>query len=109
MNSQPTQSDLAHNQSISSSSVEEENTPLTEDTSEEEKTSIRIEIPEPDADNITVLTHKLPNKPILPWNHYDSPWEGSETEAETQDLSEDKPTENTALTEQSSDEMNNQD
>jgi len=39
---------------------------------------IRIELPEPDTDNITVLSHKLPNKPILPWNHYDSPWEGSE-------------------------------
>ncbi len=34
-----------------------------------------LEIPEPDAENITVFTHNLPNKPILPWNHYDSPWE----------------------------------
>ena len=46
----------------------------------------RVTLPEPDPDNITVLTNKLPNKPILPWNHYDSPWkeeeEGEETEAE---------------------------
>ncbi|WP_448560884.1 hypothetical protein [Trichothermofontia sp.] len=31
-------------------------------------------LPEPDKDNITVLTSKLPNEPILPWNRYDSPW-----------------------------------
>lgn len=47
----------------------------------------RVTLPEPDPDNITVLTNKLPNKPILPWNHYDSPWkeeeEGEETETET--------------------------
>ncbi len=42
-----------------------------------------IELPEPDADNITVLTHKLPNKPILPWNRYDSPWEESPKEETT--------------------------
>ena len=46
----------------------------------------RVTLPEPDPDNITVLTNKLPNKPILPWNHYDSPWkeeeEGEETEVE---------------------------
>ncbi|MEO0536401.1 MAG: hypothetical protein AAF215_21310 [Cyanobacteria bacterium P01_A01_bin.123] len=33
-----------------------------------------IRLPEPDADNITVLTENLPNQPILPWHHYDSPW-----------------------------------
>ncbi len=37
-----------------------------------------IQLPEPDPDNITVLTGKLPNKPILPWNRYDSPWEEEE-------------------------------
>ena len=37
-----------------------------------------IQLPDPDPDNITVLTGKLPNKPILPWNHYDSPWEEEE-------------------------------
>ena len=46
----------------------------------------RVALPEPDPDNITVLTNKLPNKPILPWNRYDSPWkeeeEGEETETE---------------------------
>ena len=39
----------------------------------------QIRLPEPDADNITVLTKELPNEPILPWHHYDSPWlEGEE-------------------------------
>lgn len=58
----------------------------------EEKTdngTLRIELPEPDAENITVLTHKLPNKPILPWNRYDSPWE--ESEAEPKDEKESPP------------------
>ncbi|WP_448571821.1 hypothetical protein, partial [Trichothermofontia sp.] len=35
-------------------------------------------LPEPDNDNITVLSSKLPNEPILPWNRYDSPWLESE-------------------------------
>ena len=34
-----------------------------------------ITLPEPDRDNITVLTENLPNKPILPWNRYDSDWD----------------------------------
>ena len=42
----------------------------------------RVALPEPDPDNITVLTNKLPNKPILPWNHYDSPWKEDEEEKE---------------------------
>jgi len=33
-----------------------------------------IRLPKPDAENITVLTRELPNAPILPWQHYDSPW-----------------------------------
>ena len=33
-----------------------------------------IRLPAPDLDNITVLTEELPNAPILPWHHYDSPW-----------------------------------
>jgi hypothetical protein len=40
-----------------------------------------IRLPAPDLDNITVLTEELPNAPILPWHHYDSPW--LETEALT--------------------------
>jgi hypothetical protein len=44
----------------------------------ESTTNPQIQLPEPDSDNITVLTDKLPNKPILPWNHYDSPWHESE-------------------------------
>ncbi|MDJ1179538.1 hypothetical protein PJF56_11750 [Roseofilum sp. BLCC_M91] len=34
----------------------------------------KVNLPEPDQDNITVLTNKLPKGPILPWNRYDSPW-----------------------------------
>ncbi|MCC5614571.1 hypothetical protein LC605_05655 [Nostoc sp. CHAB 5836] len=30
-------------------------------------------LPEPDTTNITVLTHNLPNTPIIPWNRFDSP------------------------------------
>lgn len=36
--------------------------------------SRRVKLPAPDLQNITVLSRKLPNLPILPWNHYDSPW-----------------------------------
>jgi hypothetical protein len=64
------------------SSSEEELT-STEQATTTETHEVRIELPQPDAENITVLTNKLPNKPILPWNRYDSPWEESETEAET--------------------------
>lgn len=58
---------------LNSLSVEEENI-SSHPTTEE----VHLELPEPDADNIAVLTDKLPNKPILPWNRYDSPWEASE-------------------------------
>lgn len=34
-----------------------------------------VKLPDPDMENVTVLTDNLPNNPILPWNHYDSPWE----------------------------------
>ncbi|WOD41764.1 hypothetical protein [Nodosilinea sp. E11] len=34
----------------------------------------RVVLPEPDASNITVLTESLPNEPVLPWHHFDSPW-----------------------------------
>lgn len=40
----------------------------------------RLNLPEPDADNITVLTRNLPNKPILPWHRYDSPWRDPQVE-----------------------------
>ena len=33
-----------------------------------------VNLPKPDPANITVLTTNLPNKPILPWTHFDSPW-----------------------------------
>ncbi|EGJ33409.1 hypothetical protein LYNGBM3L_34710, partial [Moorena producens 3L] len=39
-----------------------------------------LSLPEPDPENITVLTRNLPNEPILPWNHYDSPWREGEPE-----------------------------
>ncbi|MDB9518967.1 hypothetical protein PN466_18645 [Roseofilum reptotaenium CS-1145] len=38
----------------------------------------KVNLPEPDQDNITVLTNKLPKRPILPWNRYDSPWHDPE-------------------------------
>ncbi len=41
-----------------------------------------FKLPDPDPDNITVLTNKLPNKPILPWNRYDSPGKEEEDAAE---------------------------
>lgn len=50
-----------------------------EETVVELANSEAFKLPDPDPDNITVLTDKLPNKPILPWNHYDSP--GQEEEA----------------------------
>jgi hypothetical protein len=37
-----------------------------------------LRLPKPDAANITVITPNLPNKPILPWTHFDSPWLESE-------------------------------
>lgn len=46
-------------------------------------TQKRVRLPEPDSENITVLTHELPNEPILPWHHYDSPWLPPEDGAET--------------------------
>ncbi|QSJ19207.1 hypothetical protein JYQ62_11035 [Nostoc sp. UHCC 0702] len=32
-----------------------------------------LRLPKPDQNNITVLAHNLPSKPILPWNRFDSP------------------------------------
>ena len=56
-------------------------------SSEEEdmKTSEkRLPLPKPDPANIKVLTSHLPKNPILPWNHFDSPWlDGEESEADT--------------------------
>ncbi|WP_017292925.1 hypothetical protein [Geminocystis herdmanii] len=43
--------------------------------SEHDTDEPKIKLPEPDLDNITVLTENLPNKPILPWNRYDSDWD----------------------------------
>lgn len=49
----------------------------------------RLNLPEPDPDNITVLTRNLPNKPILPWHHYDSPWsEAHEENLEGSDMAD---------------------
>lgn len=46
-------------------------------------TEKRVALPKPDTNNITVLTENLPNDPILPWHHFDSPWlEKEETTAE---------------------------
>lgn len=51
-------------------------------SSSQESLEDSLALPEPDAENITVLTNKLPNKPILPWNRYDSPWKGSQVSTE---------------------------
>ena len=54
----------------------------------------QISLPEPDPDNITVLTKELPNEPILPWHRFDSPWlEGDEKgkEGEEKDRVEAEP------------------
>jgi hypothetical protein len=40
-----------------------------------------LRLPEPDRDNITVLLHNLPKDPVLPWNHYDSPWKSEDDRA----------------------------
>ncbi|HEY9737146.1 MAG TPA: hypothetical protein V6D06_12720 [Trichocoleus sp.] len=65
----------------------------TDEEQAETDSGRRISLPEPDIENITVLTKSLPNEPILPWHHFDSPWlerdedaqaegaEASETEA----------------------------
>ncbi|MDJ1175596.1 hypothetical protein [Roseofilum capinflatum] len=45
----------------------------------------KVNLPEPDQDNITVLTNKLPKGPILPWNRYDSPWHNPEKEKDKKD------------------------
>jgi hypothetical protein len=44
-----------------------------------------LRLPKPDPANITVLTPNLPNKPILPWSHFDSPWLDKEVEPVTSD------------------------
>lgn len=51
----------------------------------------RVCLPKPDVDNITVLTKNLPNGPVLPWHHFDSPWlkqDEEEAEADTTPESE---------------------
>lgn len=47
----------------------------------------RVALPEPDVSNITVLTESLPNEPVLPWHHFDSPWldRDGETAGEAED------------------------
>jgi hypothetical protein len=62
---------------------EEQESVLASEEDERENTSINL--PEPDSENITVLTRKLPNKPILPWNRFDSPWEDSKDDVEEED------------------------
>ncbi|MFQ4135889.1 hypothetical protein PGN35_006170 [Nodosilinea sp. PGN35] len=44
------------------------------DAQQETTLERRVVLPEPDASNITVLTESLPNEPVLPWHHFDSPW-----------------------------------
>jgi hypothetical protein len=63
-----------------------------ENESPPEEQSEHLALPKPDSENITVFTHNLPNKPILPWNRYDSPWE--EEEKETEKANDESETEN---------------
>ncbi|AFZ45062.1 hypothetical protein PCC7418_2933 [Halothece sp. PCC 7418] len=53
-----------------------------------------FKLPDPDLDNVTVLTESLPNNPIIPWHHYDSPWESNEEEEEDQDSEKSEANEN---------------
>jgi hypothetical protein len=107
MNSKPThinseQDNDRESNEIASASVEEVVLSLEQVVSTATETQeTRIELPQPDAENITVLTDKLPNKPILPWNRYDSPWEGSESESQenTEEISEETALENATETE----------
>ncbi|MBD2106505.1 MULTISPECIES: hypothetical protein [unclassified Nodosilinea] len=66
----------------------------------------RVALPEPDASNITVLTESLPNEPVLPWHHFDSPWlerdeaatsAESDSEAPSEDSADSEPTEQLTL------------
>ncbi len=47
---------------------------MTSNRAERAAAKKAIRLPQPDAENITVLTRELPNAPILPWQRYDSPW-----------------------------------
>ncbi|HSM82497.1 MAG TPA: hypothetical protein VLS96_12465 [Nodosilinea sp.] len=49
----------------------------------------RVALPEPDVSNITVLTESLPNEPVLPWHHFDSPWLERDGDGETADAAAD--------------------
>ncbi len=50
------------------------NPPITEMSQNGCSAQENLCIPEPDKENITVLSSELPNSPILPWHHFDSPW-----------------------------------
>ena len=61
-------------------------------TSDHDSDEPKVKLPDPDLDNITVLTDHLPNKPILPWNRYDSDWDenlNQETVTEDEMISDD--------------------
>lgn len=65
----------------------------------------RVALPEPDVSNITVLTESLPNEPVLPWHHFDSPWlerddatlAETDAEAAPEDSTDAEPTEQLTL------------
>ncbi|GEM_PF-5783512 len=60
----------------------------TEHHSVEESLEKRVQLPSPDANNITVLTSELPNEPILPWHRFDSPWLRHDAESTPETLEE---------------------
>jgi hypothetical protein len=72
-------------------------------SSSQPKAEDRIKLPKPDLRNITVLTRKLPNIPILPWNHYDSPGLDAGLDQEPNAEPEAKPESEVASEQQSAD------
>ncbi|MGK7946598.1 MAG: hypothetical protein AB4058_19240 [Microcystaceae cyanobacterium] len=77
----PRKHTLVSSESVEHHAGDDKETKVSSPSVEEEE--VPSDLPQPDSDNITVLTDKLPNKPILPWNRYDSPWE--ETEEDSQE------------------------
>lgn len=57
------------------------NPPITEMSQNGCSAQENLCIPEPDKENITVLSSELPNSPILPWHHFDSPWIDEDAES----------------------------
>jgi hypothetical protein len=68
---------------MASSDLLDTNRIITEAEPDDTSLDKRVCLPKPDVNNITVLTESLPNEPILPWHHFDSPWLEKEDEGES--------------------------